>query len=216
MKIDLIQIDCFFVDDFVFCLIFFTLKLFWNVFFFVVVYFCVASFDDLWIVCLYVESTYSTRYNYFIITNNLRTYFCFLNRSRFFNFKDCRVCSFVENFLLDFVLNLFVFRRFATLSNLRSSRSFSNLTIASFAFSKYFIDFHEFSYDDEFIHEMKYWNWLFLTRLFNIFIIFHFFSFFINIDCDFESWLSQLYQNSNKKTWNTKCMNLYRVDKSNS
>ena len=216
MKIDLIQIDCFFVDDFVFCLIFFALKLFWDVFFFVVVCFCVTSSDDLWVVCLCVESTCSTRHNYLIVANSLRTYFCFLSRSRFFNFRNCRVCFSVESFLLDFVLDLFVFRRFAVLSDLRSSRSLSNSAIASFAFSKCFIDFHEFSYDDESIHEMRYWDWFFLTRLFNIFVISHFFSSFINIDCDSESWLSRLYQSSNKKTWNTKCMNSYRVDKSSS
>ena len=103
--------------------------------FFVFVCFCVALFCNMWIlclrrltmykfVCLYVESTYSTRDIYFIITNNLRIYFCFLNRSRFFNFKNCRVCFFVEIFLFDFVLNLFVFRRFVIRSNLRFSRSF--------------------------------------------------------------------------------------------
>ena len=166
--------------------------------------------------CVVLWFVYFVRITCIIKNNSQYHYFCFLNRSRFFSFKDWRVCSSVKNFLLDFVLNLFVFRRFAILSNLRSSRSFSNLTIASFAFSKCFIDFHEFSYDDESTYAIKYWNSFFLIRLSNICDIFHFFSFFTNIVCDSEFASSRLYQDSNKETWNTKCLNLYCSNKSSS
>ena len=185
-----------------------------HIFVFVFVCFCWKCLFSLrclmlWFVCF-------VRITRVIKNNSQYHYFCFLNRFRFFRFKDWRVCFFAENFLLDFILNLSVFRRFAILSNLRISRSFANLTIAFFAFSKCFIDFHEFSYNDEFIHAIKYWDWFFLIRLFSICDIFHFFSFFINIVCDFEFASSRLYQDSNKKTWNTKYMNLYCSNKSNS
>ena len=125
-----------------------------HIFVFVFVCFCWKCLFSLrcvvlWFVCF-------VRITRIIKNNSQYHYFCFLNCSRFFNFKDWRVCFFVESFLFDFVLNLFVFRRFATFSNLRNSRSLSNLTIAFFVFSKCFIDFYEFSYDDEFIYAIKY------------------------------------------------------------
>ena len=83
-----------------------------------------------------------------------------------------------------------------------------NFSITFFALQRYSWNFQKFSYEVASTHRIKYWNLFFLIYLLSISFIFHFFSFLMKMNCDFE-FSSREYHDFKNDTWNMLWITLY-------